>query len=183
MLNVKSVAVKFQGRVEFMDNDFGDRIARLEARVEALEQRGSVPVSGLEGHATRPTAPPVIAAFVKSRQVIPADMNQGRFFDFMLFDIDYVLSNDVEGPATAAKGILQFADMFGEAKLNMEITIEGPLHPGAAISVTDEGFQLNEYDVSHKWMKDTDLKNMKFRFRTQQLLRPDGSIEHLNEPY
>jgi hypothetical protein len=80
-------------------------------------------------------------------------------------------------PTRAIKGVLEFADLFGEVHFLLKVVINDPMQPGKALATPGIGFKFNQFMGDHKWMHATDISNMKVRFRTQSIIYADGRAE------
>ncbi len=94
----------------------------------------------------------------------------------MLFDISWDTSK-LRKPTRAVKGVLVFADLFGEPHFRIRITLDDPLKPGAKFGQTGQGFKYNQFLDDHHWVRSTDLANMNIRFEPEEVIYADGSRE------
>jgi|TARA_Y100000780_G_C13587521_1_gene379338 hypothetical protein len=99
-----------------------------------------------------------------------------KYDENIWFDITWDTS-ELKKPTRAIKGILIFADIFGEPKLQIKKTINEPLTPNHSLKETGVGFEFNQFKDSHKWMLSTDLKDMTFKFNVQSIIYIDGTSE------
>lgn len=99
-----------------------------------------------------------------------------KYEDNIWFDITWNAS-DLKKPTRAVKGILIFADIFGETKLQIKKTINEPLKPNSSMVEKGVGFKYNQFKDSHKWVLSTDLEDMTFRFDVKNIIYKDGSSE------
>jgi hypothetical protein len=117
---------------------------------------------------------------LKPKFVSPAISNK-RFEKYtyeenIWFDITWDTS-ELKKPTRAIKGILIFADIFGESKFQIKKTINKPLSPNQPMKETGIGFEFNQFKDSHKWMLSNDLKDMTFKFDVQNIIYTDGTSE------
>ncbi|GAA6173728.1 hypothetical protein NBRC116592_33980 [Colwellia sp. KU-HH00111] len=99
-----------------------------------------------------------------------------KYDENIWFDITWDTS-ELKKPTRAIKGILIFADIFGESKFQIKKTINEPLSPNQPMTETGVGFDFNQFKDSHKWMLSTDLKDMTFKFDVQNIIYTDGTSE------
>ena len=102
----------------------------LKARVKTLEAR----VAKLESHHRVPAAAPLtetqpregkflVLVTITNKRFAEADpIGRGTFQDNIWWDSRYDLSQ-LKKPARAIKGVLEFRDLFGEAKFKINVTI------------------------------------------------------------
>jgi hypothetical protein len=102
----------------------------------------------------------------------PADPSNNSYQDFISFDITLDTSK-LTKPTRAVKGVLVFTDLFGEEKFRLNWTINDPLTPGVSYTGKGIGFNFNQFEESHIWIRDTDLKDMKSRFEVTNILYQD----------
>ena len=96
-----------------------------------------------------------------------------EYREYIWFDVEYNPIN-ISKPTRSVKGILIFCDLFGDAKFKIGMTINDPLKPGEVLLKRGIGFDYNEYDDEQNWVRNTDLKDMTFRFQVISILYADG---------
>lgn len=96
-----------------------------------------------------------------------------EYRDYIWFDVEYNPIN-ISKPTRSVKGILIFCDLFGDAKFKIGMTINDPLKPGEVLLKRGIGFDYNEYNDEQNWVRNTDLKDMTFRFQVISILYADG---------
>ena len=94
--------------------------------------------------------------------------------DYMFFDIDFQATG-LDKPTRAIKGILNFEDLFEEIQLRIKWTIDEPITPGGKHIARGMGFEYNLFTSSHKWVRSTDLKDMKASFTVLSIIYQDGT--------
>ena len=99
-----------------------------------------------------------------------------KYDDNIWFDITWNTDN-LKKKTRAVKGVLIFADLFGEPKFMINKTINDPLTPHEAQTEDGVGFEYNQFKDSHKWMRSADLKDMTFKFKVKSIIYADGSKE------
>ena len=162
----------------------------LEARLAELEKwRGSAEqrldelekVTGLAGE-EKPAetkgpadkATSLILVQLSKKRFQKADVSKGIWQEAIYWDATY----DPVGltkPARAVKGALEFADLFGEVQFRVRVTINEPLLPKKKLKKKGTGFEYNQFKDSHKWVRGTELKDMKIAFRMQSIIYQDGT--------
>jgi len=173
-----------------------ERLAAIEKQVENLNSRLKV----LEEASASPPDAPGSATTAgasdsgstssedASREIITVSVENKRFQgsnpmadifqDHIWFDCTYE-PRGLTKPARAVKGTIEFADLFGELKLALQVTINDPVHPSRAFRQSGVGFEFNEFLASHQWLRGTALSDMRISFKVEQVLYDDGSIERL----
>jgi hypothetical protein len=99
-----------------------------------------------------------------------------KYDDNIWFDITWNTDN-LKKKTRAVKGVLIFADLFGEPKFMINKTINAPLSPHKPHTEDGIGFEYNQFKDSHKWMRSSDLKDMTFRFEIKSIIYADGTTE------
>lgn len=94
--------------------------------------------------------------------------------DYIFFDIEFTATG-LDKPARAIKGILHLQDLFGEARMNINWTIDVPLAPGQSTTEKGTGFKFNQFMDSHQWVRSTDLENMTASMTVTSVLYQDGT--------
>ena len=155
-----------------------ERVEELERRIALLEANTAVSTA-LDGTVSTECVPPstsLISIAVSNKRYDPANPNLGSFEDHIWFDCAYTLSKDAK-PTRALKGTLEFADLFGEIRFRIQITLNEPLTPGKPLAQPGIGFAYNSFLADHQWLLETDLKNMRCSFRVLNALYTDGMSE------
>jgi len=99
-----------------------------------------------------------------------------KYEENIWFDITWDTS-DLKKTTRAIKGVLIFADIFGETKFQIKKTINEPLTPNSSFTEKGVGFDFNQFKDSHKWMLTTDLKDMTFKYDVKNIIYTDGTSE------
>lgn len=100
------------------------------------------------------------------------------FQDYIWFDVKFDAVG-LDKPARAIKGALILTDLFDEQKFAIRWTIEKPIAPGGSLTEKGNGFEYNQFNDSHQWVRATDSKNMKIKFRVENILYEDGTTREL----
>lgn len=129
------------------------------------------------------SAGPQAQAQDRARSIILPTLSNKRhsklqYQDYILWDVSYEAVG-LTRPARAIKGVLEFADLFGDVKFEIQVTLNDPLRPGGTTSQKGVGFEFNQFRDTHGWMLTTDLRDMRVFFRVQSILYEDGSTEHV----
>jgi hypothetical protein len=100
------------------------------------------------------------------------------YHDSIWFDIKFDAIG-LDKPARAIKGSIILTDLFGEQKFAIRWTIETPMAPGDTFTEKGSGFEFNQFKDDHQWVRTTDIKNMKIKFRVDSILYEDGTTREL----
>jgi len=153
------------------------RLAQLEERVGRLEagapESKKADVTDSPGK-TDPTS--LIRVIVINKRHQPPNIDLGQYQDHIWFDCSY----HPEGIARitrAVKGVLEFADLFGEVKFRIGLTLNEPLSPDQVFTQKGIGFEYNQFMSDHQWMLGTNIDDMKITFRVNKILYVDGTEE------
>lgn len=82
-------------------------------------------------------------------------------------------------PTRAIKGLLEFADLFGELHFSLKVVLNDPMQPGKTLTTAGVGFSINEFMDDHKWMLATDVSDMTVKFRIESI----STRTELETPY
>lgn len=83
------------------------------------------------------------------------------------------LTAELKGRETgvrAIKGGLVFKDLFGEVKRRVGWTINDPMTPGNPLKIEKLKIPYNQFSKEDKWLRYTELKNMKVEFLVLKIL-------------
>jgi hypothetical protein len=154
------------------------RLADIERRLAALEARDRVeprPV-GSQSPEQPPRKEPLVKLSVSNKRFDPANPALDSYEDHIWFDCIYILSKKSK-PTRAIKGVLEFADLFGEVQLRLNTTLNQPLSPGKTVTQPGTGFAYNQFMSEHQWMLATSLADMKCSFKVLNVIYSDGTSE------
>ncbi|MDB4781954.1 hypothetical protein OAG28_02410, partial [Akkermansiaceae bacterium] len=126
----------------------------------------------------RPVAP-LISEKILIPKISNKKLKKAQYDSNIWFDITWNTDN-LKKKTRAIKGILIFADIFGDSKFMIGKTINDPLHPLKPHVETGVGFEYNQFKDAHQWMLSTDLKDMTFKFEVTNIIYEDGTTEELN---
>jgi len=99
-----------------------------------------------------------------------------KYDDNIWFDVTWNTDN-LKKKTRAVKGVLIFADLFGEPKFMINYTVNDPLTPRKSHKESGVGFEYNQFKDSHKWMRASELKDMSFQFKVKSIIYADGTTE------
>lgn len=114
-----------------------------------------------------------------AREIIDVRLLKKRFAEqdyqeYIFFDVEFTATG-LDKPARAIKGVLHLQDLFGEARMNINWTIDVPLAPGQSSTEKGTGFKFNQFIESHQWVRSTDLGNMTASMTVTSVLYQDGT--------
>ncbi len=81
----------------------------------------------------------------------------------------------------AVKGVLEFADLFGEVEFRLKVTITDGMRAGRSIRKEGFGFEYNQFLDNHKWMRATAFEDMKITFRVDSIIYADGTTQQFSD--
>lgn len=146
------------------------RLDELEKRVARLEGQ---PPTHDQGRDTTPSPLPIPTSIIRVRitnkKHQPQDFEIGEMRDHCWFDCEYLLDK-ASKPTRAVKGVMEFADLFGDVKFCLEMTINDRLEPARSFKQVGIGFGYNEYIASHNWICSTKETDMKVEFRVTDII-------------
>lgn len=157
-----------------------ERLTDIERRLAALEgQADEINLSAAETPSAPPAAEPdspLIALRVSNKRYAPSNPSAGSYEDHIWFDCTYTLRASSR-PTRAVKGLLEFADLFGDVQFRLNVTLNDPLLPDLARDQPGIGFSYNQFMTEHQWMMVTNLTDMKVSFRPMNVIYADGTSE------
>lgn len=122
--------------------------------------------------------PALLTPTLSNKRFQESDFSKGILEDAVWFDVTWDTSR-LKRKTRAVKGVLIIGDIFGEAKLRLKWTINEPLVPGVNYEEKGVGFGFNQFTSSHKWVRNTDLKDMTFRFEVDEIIYQDESQKNV----
>jgi hypothetical protein len=117
---------------------------------------------------------PLLIPSLFNKKYQESDFNRKIYKDFVWFNITWDTSN-LKKPTRAIKGFLIFGDIFGEPRFRLRYTINDPLIPGKDHTDRGVGFEYNQFNDSHYWVRSTELKDMTFSFEITNIIYKDGT--------
>jgi len=160
--------------------------ATLENTIAMLDQQRIISKYGLSYDINKPkieeTSKP--SGGTKQNALSPAEeifvakvLNKGikgqEYNKFLWFDLE-LIPNTLKKPTRSVKGILLFCDLFGEMRFQISGTFNDKITPEASYIKKGIGTDYNRFLDDLNWLKDTDLKDMTFRFRVVSIIYEDG---------
>ncbi|MDY0223168.1 MAG: DUF2939 domain-containing protein [Desulfobacterium sp.] len=123
--------------------------------------------------------PALLTPTLSNKRFQKSDFTNGIMEDAIWFDVVWDTSR-LKRKTRAVKGVLVFGDIFGDTKLRLRWTINEPLVPNVIFVEKGVGFGFNQFTSSHKWVRSTDLKDMKFSFDVDEIIYQDESSRTVN---
>lgn len=162
-------------------SDCEEQIDRLEKRIKELESKlpKASPTPSRQGVTlTKKTSRSIVGIKLTNKRFQNTDAMAGVYEEAIWWDAEYS-GDKLARPTRAIKGTIEFADLFGEVKFRLKNTVNKPLSPGGTVRETGVGFNYNQFISSHKWMRGTDLKDMKIQFNVEAIIYEDGTTESI----
>jgi hypothetical protein len=190
-VNVKGIAAlcaaAVVGAACFQDGSESRGKPTLEERVSALERWKEKIDARIPIGPTSPAENPQqrrdsdekrgpIDLKVTGKRVIPKDARRGRFSEYIVWDAEFTYSR-VSKDVRAAKGAIEFRDIFGELKIAVATTLNKPAPVGGTVRESEQGIERNQFIDRHDWLAFTSLDDMVVRFRVEELIYSDGTRE------
>lgn len=122
----------------------------------------------------------VLVPTLSNKRFRASDYKSGTYRDAILFDVVWDTSH-LKQPVRAIKGVMVFADLFGEIKFRLRYTINKRLKPGERFRESQVGFEYNQFRESEQWVRGTDLEDMKIQFIVSEVIYQDGSVDKLEK--
>ena len=148
-----------------------ERLADVERRLALLEARNPIPVAPSSPSTPTPAGDQIVALSVSNKR-----FDAGDYEEHIWFDCTYTLSNTAK-PTRAVKGLLEFADLFGDVRFRIQATVNDPLTPGKPLTLPGIGFTYNQFMTEHQWMLATSLADMRCSFKVLNIIYADGTSE------
>lgn len=152
-----------------------ERVEELERRLALIEARTPPPPPTPTQPAPPPNAPALVAVTISNKRYEAANAEVEIYEAHIWFDCAYTLSKAAK-ETRALKGVLEFADLFGEVKFRLNVTLNEPLTPGKPHVQAGVGFVFNQFLDEHKWMLATNLADMRYSFEVLNAIYSDGSM-------
>ena len=124
--------------------------------------------------------PALLTPTLSNKRFQKSDFSKGILEDAVWFDVTWDTSR-LKRKTRAVKGALVIGDIFGETKFRLKWTINEPLAPGVSYEEKGVGFGFNQFTGSHKWVRNTDLKDMTFSFEVDEIIYQDESPRTIND--
>lgn len=101
-----------------------------------------------------------------------ADMMNGEYTDYITFDI--AIQNKTGKEIKAIKGPMTFYDLFGEEIYSANYTQDDSIKPGETYK-TSITLDYNQFDDKLTFLKNKELKDLKFEYVPEKIIFSDGS--------
>lgn len=122
----------------------------------------------------RKQAKPSVADTILTVNLLGKRRTKQKYGEFIFFDLD-LIAEGLDRPARAIKGVMKFTDLFGEAKVHVNWTLDDPVTPGATIVQRGVGPSYNQFTDTDRWLDNTALTNMRAVFTVKSILYEDGT--------
>ncbi|MBA3697599.1 MAG: hypothetical protein H0W78_01860 [Planctomycetes bacterium] len=160
----------------------------LEERVDRLEKELAILKAQVAQSLQLPTVVgPVSEVKDKQQSLMEIVVSSKKFQDIdfaagvsnagVYWDIQY--TSRFDKAVRAVKGKVVITDLFDELKLSIGWTIDVPLKSGETKTEKGRGIRYNQFMAPHQWLRNTDIKDMKFKFIAEQVIYEDGSKAEL----
>ena len=158
--------------VKFYNTDFED--LKFEYEVTNIVYEDG---SGMEEpSSTESIGNEKVTVNVTGKQNLDADYRAGRYsprteFSFEVFNHT---SKDIKG----IQGVLTINDLFGAKIMSLELDFTGQtISAGNSISVSEMGFDINQFMDDHVKVSNTDFEDLKFEYKVTSIVYSDGTTE------
>jgi hypothetical protein len=159
----------------------------LQFGLAPLPRQSAIPAVITQGAATAPAAVESAPAAANPddelrEQILDVTLSESdmrsRTIKTMFSSMSCSMPRGLDKPARAIKGVLRFTDLFGEQKFGLKWTLEKPI-TCTRTTYTDKGFgfEYNQFTDSHQWVRNTEIENMKVKFRVDSILYEDGTTQ------
>jgi len=155
-----------------------ETVAALEARVQQLE----IFLAEALGYGDEDSAAPAatgeltLPVRITRKHFAAQDAAHDHWEDFIELDVE-IDTTPLSRPAVALKGMLQFADAFGQVHFTMPVQINDNIKPGSSVRQKGLDFEYNQFDNAHKWMMSTEAKKMVVAYQLSAIMYADGATE------
>lgn len=149
------------------------RVTSLEARVAQLEAAAkAAPAPAGE---TRPEkqAPMFVSVSISDRRFKPGEPKEGTQ-DSVWFDLTFDFAK-LAKDARMVRGMLEFRSLAGETKFQLSTTLTEAMKAGGKHESEGKGFLFDPLKPEHRWVYQTDLREMQLVLRVQEVLYADGT--------
>lgn len=153
-----------------------ERLSEVEGRLDRIESM--LKVSGTSSAPSR--AAKAANKSVFEVKVTNKRFDEGAYEDSIWWDTTYTAVG-LEKSARAVKGTLVFADLFGEPKFRVNVTVDEEISAGGVLQTNGVGIDYNQFKASHKWLRSTDLEDMTIWYEVDSILYADGTRVTLDD--
>jgi hypothetical protein len=103
---------------------------------------------------------------------IPSNPSAGRYSDYLTFKTAY--ENTSGKDIRAFRGAVRFADLFGQAIISVNLTIQDPIAAGQKATWSGT-IEYNQFLDTHKKLQNHELQNMKVTWLPESIIFTDGT--------
>jgi hypothetical protein len=117
-----------------------------------------------------------VELLVLGKNNLEEDSDLGRYSPFICFVFE--IKNNTDKDIKSVQGTLAIHDMFGVTLVPLGLDITGEIIPaGSSITVSNQGFYVNEYVDAHTQVYNTDFENLLFNFYITTIIYTDDTQE------
>ena len=149
-----------------------ERMEKLEKEVAALKAVIAPPAVPNSEPTPKEKSAGQVEIVLANKIFRASDFRSKIYEDSVYWDTSFTLKGATK-PTRAIKGTLVFMDLFDETKLRVNWTINEPLKPGVPHTEKGSGINYNQFTDSHRWLKATELKDIKVRFEVESMIFGD----------
>jgi len=106
----------------------------------------------------------IIKPILKRKRFESEDFQEHIWFDILWKPIN--LKRDTR----AVKGVLIFTDIFGEERYRIGWTITDTIDDELGLYEPGVGFKYSQFNDKHNWVRNTEFKDMMFKFRVDDII-------------
>jgi len=139
---------------------------------------------------TRPSAPPVTVAATPAAPVVRLTGDStlvtvrvtniakrtGEGCSWLVVDLE-LGPKELRDSAKGLQGILQFADEYGDARVEADFEMVQVIVPGTTTQATGYRLVMDEFDAGMQWLARAKLEDVWPRFVVQRILSNDGTVK------
>jgi hypothetical protein len=163
-------AESLEERVDRLEKE----LATLKAQVAQSQQAQAVvgPVAEVNDKQNL-----LMEIVVTNKKFQDIDFSAGVSSAGVFWDTQY--TSRFDKAVRAVKGKVVVTDLFDEVKISIGWTVDLPLKSGETKVEKGRGIRYNQFMAPHQWLRNTDIKDMKFKFVAEQVIYEDGSKAEL----
>lgn len=162
-------------RQQYLVAKYGLAMPQFGALTAAADtSSSSVTTSSSSGKNASPADEESLQSQILEVKIVRKRYEDRDYQDVVLLDVDFDPVG-LDKPARSIKGVLVLTDLFGESKFKLKWTLEEPIQPGKVVNERGSGFEYNQFQDEHQWVRTTSLDNMKAKFMVTAILYEDGS--------
>lgn len=160
-----------QGRsLEARVTGLEERVAKLEAALGQAKEPAT-PIGEIK---TEKQGPLFVPVTITDRRYQPGNAKEGRAQDALWFDLTFDLAK-LSKDARMLRGTLEFRSLAGETKFQLSTTLTETMKAGSQHKAEGKGFHFDPLQNEHRWVYQTELRDMQVVLRVQEVLYADGS--------